>query len=97
MVALLQKRWPPAAEVSINGEPVSVIVKVSTRSRSYRLSLPHGGKPTLTARTEANLQIRMPFPPSPLPGSIYENQLGTKHRFFEFKPEMGLETATQPA
>jgi predicted metal-dependent hydrolase len=48
MVALLQKRWPPAAEVSINGEPVSVIVKVSTRSRSYRLSLPHGGKPTLT-------------------------------------------------
>ena len=55
------------------------------------------GKPTLTARTEANLQIRMPFPPSPLPGSIYENQLGTKNRYFEFKPEMGLETATQPA
>jgi predicted metal-dependent hydrolase len=48
MVALLQKRWPPAAEVHIDGEPVEVIVKVSTRAKSYRLSLPHGGKPLLT-------------------------------------------------
>jgi predicted metal-dependent hydrolase len=48
MVALLQKRWPPAAEVQIDGEPVEVIVKVSTRAKSYRLSLPHGGKPLLT-------------------------------------------------
>lgn len=48
MVALLQKRWPPAAEVWIDGEAVDVIVKVSTRAKSYRLSLPHGGKPTLT-------------------------------------------------
>lgn len=48
MVPLLQKRWPPAAEIWIDGEPVDVIVKVSTRAQSYRLSLPHGGKPTLT-------------------------------------------------
>ena len=48
MVALLQKRWPPAAQVSIDGRSVDVIVKVSTRAKSYRLSLPHGGMPTLT-------------------------------------------------
>ena len=40
------------------------------------------GKPTLTARTEPNLQIRMPLPPSPLPGSIYENQASSKKSYF---------------
>jgi predicted metal-dependent hydrolase len=48
MIPLLQKRWPPAAEIWIDGEPVEVVVKVSTRTKSYRLSLPHGGKPLLT-------------------------------------------------
>jgi len=48
MIPLLQKRWPPAAEVRIDGEIVAVAVKVSTRARSYRLSLPHGGGPVLT-------------------------------------------------
>ena len=48
MIPLLQKRWPPAAEVRIGGETVSITVKVSTRARSYRLSLPHGGAPLLT-------------------------------------------------
>jgi hypothetical protein len=48
MIPLLQKRWPPAAEVRIDGEAVSVAVKVSVRARSYRLSLPHGGAPLLT-------------------------------------------------
>ncbi len=48
MIPLLQKRWPPAAEVQIGGESVAVEVKVSTRARSYRLSLPHGGMPLLT-------------------------------------------------
>ena len=48
MIPLLQKRWPPAAEVRIDGESVAVAVKVSTRARSYRLSLPHGGAPLLT-------------------------------------------------
>jgi len=48
MLPLLQKRWPPAAEVVINGEPVEVTVKVSPRARSYRLSLPHGRQPLLT-------------------------------------------------
>ncbi|MEP7240333.1 MAG: metal-dependent hydrolase, partial [Devosia sp.] len=45
---MLQKRWPPAAEVRIDGEDIAVAVKVSTRARSYRLSLPHGGAPLLT-------------------------------------------------
>jgi predicted metal-dependent hydrolase len=48
MIPLLQKRWPPAAEVRIAGESVAVAVKVSVRARSYRLSLPHGGQPLLT-------------------------------------------------
>lgn len=48
MIPLLQKRWPPAAEVRIGGETVSVTVRVSARARSYRLSLPHGGAPLLT-------------------------------------------------
>jgi len=48
MIALLQKRWPPAAHVHIAGEPVEVAVKVSARARSYKLSLPHGGAPLLT-------------------------------------------------
>ncbi|MEO6015555.1 MAG: SprT family zinc-dependent metalloprotease [Devosia sp.] len=48
MIPLLQKRWPPAAEVRIGDVSVAVIVKVSTRAKSYRLSLPHGGQPLLT-------------------------------------------------
>lgn len=48
MIALLQKRWPPAADVQIDGETVAVTVKVSSRSKSYKLSLPHAGTPVLT-------------------------------------------------
>jgi predicted metal-dependent hydrolase len=48
MIPLLQKRWPPAAEVVIDGAPVTVAVKVSTRAKSYRLSLPNNGRPLLT-------------------------------------------------
>lgn len=48
MIPLLQKRWPPAAEVRIGGETIAVVVKVSARARNYRLSLPHGGRPLLT-------------------------------------------------
>ena len=48
MIPLLQKRWPPAAKVRIDGEAIAVAVKVSSRARSYRLSLPHGGTPLLT-------------------------------------------------
>jgi predicted metal-dependent hydrolase len=48
MIPLLQKRWPPAAEVQIDGAAITVAVKVSTRAKSYRLSLPHGGRPLLT-------------------------------------------------
>ncbi len=48
MIPLLQKRWPPAAEVVIDGTPVTIAVKVSERAKSYRLSLPNNGKPLLT-------------------------------------------------
>ena len=48
MIPLLQKRWPPAAEVRIDGESVAVAVKVSARAKSYRLSIPHGSGPLLT-------------------------------------------------
>ena len=48
MIPLLQKRWPPAAEVWIDGEPVAITVKVSNRATNYRLSLPHDGRPLLT-------------------------------------------------
>ncbi len=48
MIPLLQKRWPPAAEVVIDGAPVEITVKVSTRAKSYRLSLPNHGRPLLT-------------------------------------------------
>jgi predicted metal-dependent hydrolase len=48
MIPLLQKRWPPAAEVYIAGAPVEITVKVSTRAKSYRLSLPNNGRPLLT-------------------------------------------------
>ena len=51
------------------------------------------GESTLHARTKADLQIRMPFPPAPQQGSIYENQMTTRNRYFEFKPERGLVTA----
>jgi len=51
------------------------------------------GEPTLHARTEANLQIRMPFPPAPQQGSIYENQRATKNRYFDFQPDQELATA----
>jgi predicted metal-dependent hydrolase len=48
MIPLFQKRWPPAAEVVIDGAPVEIAVKVSTRAKSYRLSLPNNGRPLLT-------------------------------------------------
>ncbi len=48
MIPLLQKRWPPAAELRVGGETIAVVVKVSARARNYRLSLPHGGRPLLT-------------------------------------------------
>jgi phytanoyl-CoA hydroxylase len=51
------------------------------------------GESTLHARTEADLQIRMPFPPAPQQGSIYENQMTTRNRYFDFKPDQGLVTA----
>ena len=48
MIPLLQKRWPPAAEVVIDGAPVEITVRVSSRAKNYKLSLPNHGRPLLT-------------------------------------------------
>jgi predicted metal-dependent hydrolase len=45
---LFRRKFPESAEAVIDGEVVPVVVKVSTRARSYRLSLPHAGDPVLT-------------------------------------------------
>ena len=39
---------PATTLVTIDGEPVSVTVRINARARSYRLSLPHSGGPLLT-------------------------------------------------
>ena len=41
-------RIPSSTVVTIDGEAVSVTVRVNARARSYRLSLPHSGGPLLT-------------------------------------------------
>ena len=48
MIALFQKKWPDQTEARIDGRPVLIAVRVSTRARSYRLSIPHHGAPILT-------------------------------------------------
>lgn len=40
------------------------------------------GEPTITPRL-APVPVRMPLPPAPHQGSIYENQTSAKHRYFE--------------
>jgi hypothetical protein len=42
------------------------------------------GEPTITPRLE-QVPVRMPLPPSPKQGSIYENQTTAKNRYFEHK------------
>jgi len=44
------------------------------------------GEPTVTPRL-APVPVRLPFPPAPNQGSIYENQRSTRRRYF---PESGL-------
>lgn len=39
---------PAATTLSIDGAPVEITVKVSPRARSYRLTVPHHGRPVLT-------------------------------------------------
>jgi len=43
------------------------------------------GEPTITPRL-ADVPLRMPLPPSPRPGSIYENQTMAKRKWFEGAP-----------
>jgi predicted metal-dependent hydrolase len=48
MIALFQKKFPEATEARVDGRLVAIAVRVSTRARSYRLSIPHYGAPVLT-------------------------------------------------
>ncbi|WP_193337561.1 M48 family metallopeptidase [Devosia beringensis] len=43
-----QPKIPTSTTISIDGEPVSVSVRINARARSYRLSLPASGGPLLT-------------------------------------------------
>ncbi len=43
------------------------------------------GEPNITPRL-ADVPLRMPLPPSPRQGSIYENQMTAKRRYFGFMP-----------
>jgi predicted metal-dependent hydrolase len=54
MIALLQKKWPSATEAMIDGKLVVVTVKLSQRSKNYRLSIPHAGGPLLTVPRHGN-------------------------------------------
>jgi phytanoyl-CoA hydroxylase len=45
------------------------------------------GEKTITPRL-ADVPVRMPLPPAPNQGSIYENQTSTKKRFFERVPDL---------
>ncbi len=44
------------------------------------------GRPGITPRL-AEVPVRMPLPPAPRQGSIYENQTSAKHRYFEMREE----------
>jgi predicted metal-dependent hydrolase len=54
MIALLQKKWPSVVELDIDGKQVDVTVRVSARSRNYKLSIPHAGGPLLTVPRYGN-------------------------------------------
>ncbi|HEV7291810.1 MAG TPA: SprT family zinc-dependent metalloprotease [Devosia sp.] len=41
-------KLPASTEIEIDGQLVTVAVRVHTRARSYRLSIPHAGGPVLT-------------------------------------------------
>lgn len=45
---LMSQPVPARTEVMLDGEPVSIAVRVSARARSYRLTVPHHGDPVLT-------------------------------------------------
>lgn len=48
MLRLFEPKIPASTQTRIDGRLVEVAVRVSERARSYRLSLPHHGKPVLT-------------------------------------------------
>lgn len=48
---LFQPRFPQSAEIDIGGRPVAVLVRVSARAKSYRLSVSPRSGPVLTVPT----------------------------------------------
>ncbi|HYM02505.1 MAG TPA: phytanoyl-CoA dioxygenase family protein, partial [Stellaceae bacterium] len=44
------------------------------------------GRPTITPRL-ADVPVRMPLPPAPRQGSIYENQTLARNRYFEIRED----------
>ena len=81
MLRLFEPKIPASTQTRIDGRLVEVAVRVSERARSYRLSLPHHGKPVLTVprhgrwreaeaflnRQTAWLAARLKRGPGPLP------------------------------
>ena len=61
MIALLQKKWPAVTETEVDGQMVEVAVRISTRARNYRLSLPHAGGPVLTVPSHGRWQEAQAF------------------------------------
>ena len=61
MIALLQKKWPAVTETEVDGQMVEVAVRVSSRARNYRLSLPHAGGPILTVPSHGRWQEAQAF------------------------------------
>jgi predicted metal-dependent hydrolase len=61
LAPLLQKRWPTSVEAEIEGQMVTVTVRVSARAKSYRLSLPHTGGPVLTVPRHGRWQEATAF------------------------------------
>lgn len=42
------RKWPDSTRLAIDGEAVEIVVRLSSRARSYRLTVPHHGAPVLT-------------------------------------------------
>ena len=61
MIARLQKKWPAVTETEVDGQMVEVAVRISTRARNYRLSLPHAGGPVLTVPSHGRWQEAQAF------------------------------------
>jgi hypothetical protein len=64
---LFPAKIPASTELVIDGKPVTVVVKLSARARSYRLTVPHHGAPVLTVPKGGRWQEAQAFRRRPLP------------------------------